>query len=295
MGYNKDNFLEGSLTDFIDFERISEGLPKTEDEQPLPYYERDDYKAAGKLEGKVAIVTGGNSGIGRAVSIAYVREGAKVVIAFYGDQEGAEETKARLEELGGEVLLSKGDIGDADYCETLVQKTIDRFGRLDIVVNNASMQKPEDSLKDITDESMEKTFKTNIFGMMRLARAALPHLSLGSAIINTTSSTAYEGNALLIDYSATKGAIVSFTRSLSMNLAKEGIRVNAVAPGPIWTPLITETFPHESVKTFGKNTPMDRPGQPAEMASAYVFLACNDSSYMTGQVLHLNGGVIVNG
>lgn len=295
MGYNKDNFLEGSLTDFIDFERISEGLPKTEDEQPLPYYERDDYKAAGKLEGKVAIVTGGNSGIGRAVSIAYVREGAKVVIAFYGDQEGAEETKARLEELGGEVLLSKGDIGDADYCETLVQKTIDRFGRLDIIVNNASMQKPEDSLKDITDESMEKTFKTNIFGMMRLARAALSHLSLGSAIINTTSSTAYEGNALLIDYSATKGAIVSFTRSLSMNLAKEGIRVNAVAPGPIWTPLITETFPHESVKTFGKNTPMDRPGQPAEMASAYVFLACNDSSYMTGQVLHLNGGVIVNG
>ncbi|MCQ4091163.1 SDR family oxidoreductase [Exiguobacterium indicum] len=295
MGYNKDNFLEGSLTDFIDFERISEGLPKTEDEQPLPYYERDDYKAAGKLEGKVAIVTGGNSGIGRAVSIAYVREGAKVVIAFYGDQEGAEETKARLEELGGEVLLSKGDIGDADYCETLVQKTIDRFGRLDIIVNNASMQKPEDSLKDITDESMEKTFKTNIFGMMRLARAALPHLSLGSAIINTTSSTAYEGNALLIDYSATKGAIVSFTRSLSMNLAKEGVRVNAVAPGPIWTPLITETFPHESVKTFGKNTPMDRPGQPAEMASAYVFLACNDSSYMTGQVLHLNGGVIVNG
>lgn len=295
MGYNKDNFLEGSLTDFIDFERISEGLPKTEDEQPLPYYERDDYKAAGKLEGKVAIVTGGNSGIGRAVSIAYVREGAKVVIAFYGDQEGAEETKARLEELGGEVLLSKGDIGDADYCETLVQKTIDRFGRLDIIVNNASMQKPEDSLKNITDESMEKTFKTNIFGMMRLARAALPHLSLGSAIINTTSSTAYEGNALLIDYSATKGAIVSFTRSLSMNLAKEGIRVNAVAPGPIWTPLITETFPHESVKTFGKNTPMDRPGQPAEMASAYVFLACNDSSYMTGQVLHLNGGVIVNG
>lgn len=295
MGYNKDNFLEGSLTDFIDFERISEQLPKTEDAQPLPYYERDDYKAAGKLEGKVAIVTGGNSGIGRAVSIAYVREGAKVVIAFYGDQEGAEETKARLEELGGEVLLSKGDIGEADYCETLVQKTIDRFGRLDIVVNNASMQKPEDSLKDITDESMEKTFKTNIFGMMRLARAALPHLSLGSAIINTTSSTAYEGNALLIDYSATKGAIVSFTRSLSMNLAKEGIRVNAVAPGPIWTPLITETFPHESVKTFGKNTPMDRPGQPAEMASAYVFLACNDSSYMTGQVLHLNGGVIVNG
>ncbi|MEI4462298.1 SDR family oxidoreductase [Exiguobacterium indicum] len=295
MGYNKDNFLEGSLTDFIDFERISEGLPKTEDEQPLPYYERDDYKAAGKLEGKVAIVTGGNSGIGRAVSIAYVREGAKVVIAFYGDQEGAEETKARLEELGGEVLLSKGDIGDADYCETLVQKTVDHFGRLDIIVNNASMQKPEDSLKDITDESMEKTFKTNIFGMMRLARAALPHLSLGSAIINTTSSTAYEGNALLIDYSATKGAIVSFTRSLSMNLAKEGIRVNAVAPGPIWTPLITETFPHESVKTFGKNTPMDRPGQPAEMASAYVFLACNDSSYMTGQVLHLNGGVIVNG
>lgn len=295
MGYNKDNFLEGSLTDFIDFERISEQLPKTEDEQPLPYYERDDYKAAGKLEGKVAIVTGGNSGIGRAVSIAYVREGAKVVIAFYGDQEGAEETKARLEELGGEVLLSKGDIGDAEYCETLVQKTIDRFGRLDIIVNNASMQKPEDSLKEITDESMEKTFKTNIFGMMRLARAALPHLSLGSAIINTTSSTAYEGNALLIDYSATKGAIVSFTRSLSMNLAKEGIRVNAVAPGPIWTPLITETFPHESVKTFGKNTPMDRPGQPAEMASAYVFLACNDSSYMTGQVLHLNGGVIVNG
>ena len=295
MGYNKDNFLEGSLTDFIDFERISEQLPKTEDAQPLPYYERDDYKAAGKLEGKVAIVTGGNSGIGRAVSIAYVREGAKVVIAFYGDQEGAEETKARLEELGGEVLLSKGDIGDADYCETLVQKTIDRFGRLDIIVNNASMQKPEDSLKDITDESMEKTFKTNIFGMMRLARAALPHLSLGSAIINTTSSTAYEGNALLIDYSATKGAIVSFTRSLSMNLAKEGIRVNAVAPGPIWTPLITETLPHESVKTFGKNTPMDRPGQPAEMASAYVFLACNDSSYMTGQVLHLNGGVIVNG
>ncbi|WP_294747776.1 SDR family oxidoreductase [uncultured Exiguobacterium sp.] len=295
MGYNKDNFLEGSLTDFIDFERISEQLPKTEDEQPLPYYERDDYKAAGKLEGKVAIVTGGNSGIGRAVSIAYVREGAKVVIAFYGDQEGADETKVRLEELGGEVLLSKGDIGDADYCEALVQKTIDRFGRLDIIVNNASMQKPEDSLKDITDESMEKTFKTNIFGMMRLARAALPHLSLGSAIINTTSSTAYEGNALLIDYSATKGAIVSFTRSLSMNLAKEGIRVNAVAPGPIWTPLITETFPHESVKTFGKNTPMDRPGQPAEMASAYVFLACNDSSYMTGQVLHLNGGVIVNG
>ena len=197
MGYNKDNFLEGTLNDFINFEKVSEGLPKTEDQQPLPYYERDDYRAAGKLKGKVAIVTGGNSGIGRAISIAYTLEGAKIVIAFYGDQEGAEETKARLEELGGEVLLSQGDIGDGAYCEELVKKTIDRFGRLDIVVNNASMQKPEDSLLDITDESMEKTFKTNIFGMMRLARAALPHLTLGSAIINTTSSTAYEGNSAL--------------------------------------------------------------------------------------------------
>jgi len=295
MGYNKDNFLKGSLDDFIHYEERSKSLPKTEENQPLPYYEREDYLAAGKLKDKVAIITGGNSGIGRAVAIAFVLEGAKVVIAYHSDTEGAEETQARLEELGGDVMVSKGNIGDAAYCEELVKKTVDRFGKLDIVVNNASMQKPEKSLLDITDESMEKTFQTNIFGMMRLARAALKHLKPGGAIINTTSSTAYEGNDQLIDYSSTKGAIVSFTRSLSMNLAKEGIRVNGVAPGPIWTPLITETFPDESVKTFGKNTPMDRPGQPAELAAAFVFLACNDSSYMTGQVLHLNGGVIING
>lgn len=266
-----------------------------EEMNPRPEYE-GNYKAAGKLKGKVALITGGDSGIGRAVAVAYAKEGADVAIVYLNENEDAKQTKQEVEQEGRKCVLISGDLGNESFAKQAVQQTVDQLGGLDILINNAAEQHPQEEITDITAEQLEKTFRTNIFAMFFVTQAAMPHLKKGSAIINTASVTAYRGNPQLIDYSATKGAIVSFTRALSMNIVgKKGIRVNAVAPGPIWTPLIPSTFDKEQVAQFGGNTPMQRPGQPEELAPAYVFLGCDDSSYISGQVLHINGGEIVNG
>ncbi|PZE20157.1 SDR family oxidoreductase [Paenibacillus xerothermodurans] len=253
------------------------------------------YKGSGKLQGKIAIITGGDSGIGKAAAVCYAAEGADLAIVYLNEDKDAQETARLIEEQGRQCLLIAGDIGDEEFCQRAVKQTIEKFGKLDILVNNAAEQHPQQSIEDITQEQLEKTFRTNIFSMFYLTKAALPHLKEGSVIINTASITAYKGNPTLLDYSSTKGAIVAFTRSLSMNLAEKGIRVNGVAPGPIWTPLIPSTFDAEKVSKFGANTPMKRPGQPEELGPAYVFLASDDSSYVSGQFLHINGGDIVNG
>lgn len=263
--------------------------------QPLPKFDSETYRPAGKLTDKVAIITGGDSGIGRAAAVAYAKEGADVVIVYLDEHEDAKLTARHVEQAGRRCLLLAGDIGDSAFCADVVRQTMERFGRLDILVNNAAEQHPQDKLEDITDEQLERTFRTNIFAMFYLTKAALPHLKKGAAIINTASVTAYRGSPKLLDYSATKGAIVAFTRSLATNVAGSGIRVNGVAPGPIWTPLIPSTFEETEVATFGADTPMQRPGQPEELAPAYVYLACDDSSYMTGQMLHINGGEVING
>ena len=262
---------------------------------PRPDYKAEEYKAAGKLEGKVAMISGADSGIGRAVAVTYAKEGADVVVLYLDQREDAEETRREIEKLGRRCLTIAGDIGDPAFCRKAVEQAMSTFGHLDILVNNAAEQHPQQRLEDISDEQWERTFRTNIFGMFLLTKAALPHLQSGAAIINTTSITAYKGNPTLIDYSTTKGAITAFTRSLSLNLVSRGIRLNAVAPGPIWTPLIPSTFNEKTVSEFGANTPMGRPGQPEELAPAYVYLACNDSSYVSGQVMHINGGSVVNG
>ncbi|MEH7249067.1 SDR family oxidoreductase [Neobacillus niacini] len=263
---------------------------------PPPETMNPEYKGSAKLKGKNVIITGGDSGIGRAVSIAFAKEGANVAIVYLSESNDAEEAKQLVEEQGGRCLLLSGDIGDESFCQEAVQQTVDEFGGLDIVVNNAGEQHPQESILDISSEQLEKTFRTNIFSMFHLTKAALPHLKEGSAIINTTSVTAYKGHPTLVDYSSTKGAITVFTRSLALQLAEKGIRVNGVAPGPIWTPLIPSTFTEEEVSKFGQNTPMKRPGQPEELAPAYVYLASNiDSSFVTGQILHVNGGTILNG
>jgi len=270
--------------------------PGTESEMhPRPEYKAEDYKAAGKLQGKVAVISGADSGIGRAVAVVYAKEGADVVVLYLDQPEDAEETRRQVEQLGRQCLTLAGDVADATYCRLVVDQTMAKWGRLDVLVNNAGEQHPQDRLEDISEEQWERTFRTNIFGMFQLTKAALPSMKEGGVIINTTSVTAYKGNPKLIDYSSTKGAITAFTRSLSMNLASRGIRVNAVAPGPIWTPLIPSTFDEDTVAHFGASTPMGRPGQPEEVAPAYVYLACSDSSYMSGQVLHVNGGTVVNG
>ncbi|WP_310549797.1 SDR family oxidoreductase [Paenibacillus glufosinatiresistens] len=262
---------------------------------PRPKYEPAAYKAAGKLTGKAALITGGDSGIGRAVAVAFAKEGADIAIAYLNEHSDAEETKRQVEQEGRKCLLIAGDLGSETFCQDLIKQTLEGLGKLDILINNAAEQHPQPSLTDITAEQLERTFRTNIFSMFYLTKAALPHLKDGSAIVNTTSITAYRGSPQLLDYSSTKGAILSFTRSLSMNLAEKGIRVNAVAPGPIWTPLIPSTFDEKKVSEFGTTQPMKRPGQPEELAPAYVYLASGDSSYVTGQVIHVNGGEIVNG
>ena len=261
---------------------------------PEPEYIKKDYCASGKLKGKVAIVTGGDSGIGRAIAIAYATEGADVVIQYLDEHVDAKETKKLVEDYDRNCLLIAGDLRDEKFCKSIVAKTIKRFGRLDVLVNNAAEQFPHDDFLDIKTKQLIDTFRVNIFPIFHIIQAAIPYLKKGSSIINTASVTAYRGSDHLVDYSATKGAIVTLTRSLSKQLIKKGIYVNAVAPGPIWTPLIASTFSAKEVKEFGTNTPMGRAGQPSEVSPCYVFLASNDSSYMSGQVLHPNGGEIIN-
>lgn len=262
---------------------------------PVPEYIRADYKGSNKLDGKVAIITGGDSGIGRATSVHFAREGADIVVIYLEEHEDAAETKKLVEQEGKQCLLVDGDIGDATFCEAAVTKTVDKLKKIDILVNNAAEQHPQSDFLNISIQQLEKTFRTNIFGMFYMTKAVLPHLKPGSAIVNTSSITAYAGSKDLIDYSATKGAITSFTRSLSQSLVDKGIRVNAVAPGPIWTPLIPSTFDVEKVGSFGADSPIKRPGETKELAPAYVYLASDDASYVTGQMIHVNGGTIVNG
>lgn len=261
---------------------------------PKPISMRDSYVGSGKLMGKVALITGGDSGIGRAVALHFAAEEANVAISYLEEDADASETKTLVESQGQRCILLKGDIGDEPFCQELVNRTVEELGRLDILVNNAAEQHPQKSLEDITAEQLEATFRTNIFSFFYLTKASQPHLQEGSSVINTTSVTAYKGSPELLDYSSTKGAVVAFTRSLSQAWAEKGIRVNAVAPGPIWTPLIPATFEPEKVDEFGKDTPLGRVGQPSEVAPAYVFLASEDASYITGQVLHPNGGTVVN-
>ncbi len=284
---------------------MSDVLEPMLDEDELPGHESElqpkpdwgpRYEGSNRLKGKVALVTGGDSGIGRAVAALFAREGADVAIVYLCEHDDAEKSREIVEKEGCKALTIAGDLGDKAFCEQAVERTVTEFGQLDILVNNAGEQHWAKDIRDISEEQLRRTFQTNIFSMFYLTQAARPHLKKGSTIINCTSVTMYKGSDDLLDYSATKGAITAFTRSLSENLIEDGIRVNAVAPGPIWTPL--NPFggqPPEDVKDFGKNTPMGRPGEPNEVAPAFLFLACEDSSYMSGQVLHPNGGVIVNG
>src|SRR5216110_2174942 len=263
--------------------------------KPRPRAEDKKHRGSGKLQGKVAIITGGDSGIGRAVAIAFAKEGADISVIYLEERKDANETKRLVEENGSKCLLIEGDVGEEEFCRKAVEQTVKEFSKIDILVNNAAEQHPQESIEKITEKQLERTFRTNIFSFFFMTKAVMKHLNKGSAIINTTSVTAYKGSAHLLDYSSSKGAIVAFTRSLSQAVADKGIRVNGVAPGPIWTPLIPSTFPAEEVEVFGSDVPLGRPGQPEEIAPSFVFLASDDSSYMSGQILHPNGGTVVNG
>jgi NAD(P)-dependent dehydrogenase (short-subunit alcohol dehydrogenase family) len=278
-------------TDVLVPEIHEDALPGSEAKlEPKPDWQ-PRYPGSGRLKDKVAIVTGGDSGIGRAVAALFAREGADVAIVYLCEHEDAAKSKEIVEEEGRRAITIAGDIGSKEFCDDAVKRTVDAFGRLDILVNNAGEQHPDKDIRTITEEQLRRTFQTNIFGMFFMTQAARPHLRKGAAIVNCTSVTMYKGSPQLLDYSSTKGAITAFTRSLAKNLVKDGIRVNAVAPGPIWTPL--NPFggqPPEEIKDFGKDSPMGRPGQPNEVAPSFLFLACEDASYMTGQVLHPDGG-----
>lgn len=262
---------------------------------PRPISINPSYIPSGKLGQKVALISGGDSGIGRAVSLLFAQEGADIGIIYLNEHDDANITKGDIEKLGRRCLLIAGDVGNEQFCQQAVNQVIKELGHLDILINNAAEQHVQTTLENISAEQLERTFRTNIFSCFYLTKASLPHLKSGSTIINTASITAYEGNKLLMDYAASKGAIVTFTRSLSQSLVGTGIRVNGVAPGPIWTPLIPASFNEQHVVKFGQDTPMQRAGQPAEVAPAYLFLASQDSSYMSGQIMHVNGGTIVNG
>ncbi|WP_312093575.1 SDR family oxidoreductase [Aminipila sp.] len=257
---------------------------------PKPVFNNPNYIGTGKLKGKVALVTGGDSGIGRAASLAFAKEGADLCIIYYNEHEDAQITKSYIESQGRKCLLFAGDVRNEAFCRKAVSDCVAELGSLDVLVNNAGVQFPQTSIEDISMEQMETTFQINFFGIFLMTKIALPYLKCGSSIINTTSVTAYVGNDELIDYSSTKGAIVSFTRAMARSLVSKGIRVNAVAPGPIWTPLQPASWPADRIETFGSDTPMKRAGQPVELAPTYVYLACDDSSYVTGQVLHVDGG-----
>lgn len=261
---------------------------------PRPQIEGKNYRAAGKLQDKVALITGGDSGIGAATAIHFAREGAHVVLAYLKEQQDADHVRRLVEQQGRQCAAISGDVGDDSFCRQLIDDTLARFGKLDILVNNAAEQHSASTLEDIPNDQLERTFRTNIFAYFYLTRAALPHLKEGARIINTTSVTAYRGSAHLLDYASTKGAIVSFTRSLSQQLAPRKILVNGVAPGPVWTPLIPSSGSAQSIPQFGRDVPLGRAAQPEEIAPCYVFLASEDSSYMTGQVLHPNGGEVIN-
>jgi NAD(P)-dependent dehydrogenase (short-subunit alcohol dehydrogenase family) len=277
-------------------EKQEQDLPGIEEKmKPEPVYDNPAVKGSGKLAGKVAFISGADSGIGRAVAILFAKEGADIINVYLNEHEDAKKTKKEIEKYGKKCLLLPGDISQESFCNEAVGKAVAEFGRIDILVNNAATQVEQKNLTDISTEQLLKTFSTNIFSMFWITKAALPHLKPGSAIVNTTSVTAYRGSGTLMDYSSTKGAIVAFTRSLASNLVEKGIRVNAVAPGPIWTPLIVASFDAEKSAKHGSDSPMKRSGEPVEVAPSYLFLACNDySSYITGQVLHPNGGEVVN-
>lgn len=266
---------------------------KEHEMMPEPEYIKPGYKGSEKLQDKVALITGGDSGIGRSAAVHFAREGASVCIVYKDEDKDAEKTKSIIEHEGQNCLLIKGDIQSEKFCENAVKSCVDKLGKLDILVNNAAVQYPEVSIADITSEQLKETFGVNIFAMFSLTKAALPHLKKGSRIINSTSVTAYRGSHHLVDYASTKGAITAFTRSLAKQLAEKGILVNGVAPGPIWTPLIPASF--DKVSDFGKDTPLGRPGQPSEVGPAYVFLASEDATYITGQIIHINGGEVVGG
>ncbi len=271
-------------------------LPGSEQKMhPKPISDDPGYKGSGQLKDKVALITGGDSGIGKAVAILFAKEGAKIAIGYLSEDEDARETRDIINDYGGEVILLRGNIASREVCDQIVRDTVERFGRIDVLVNNAGLQHTAKTITEITDEHLEETFAVNILAMFRITRAAMPHMKEGSCIINTTSITAYEGSPELIDYSATKGAIVAFTRSLAKNVHDKKIRVNGVAPGPIWTPLIPASFDPERTEKHGSKAPMERPGQPVEIAPSYLFLATKASSYMSGQILHPNGGTVVNG
>jgi len=263
--------------------------------RPQPRSGAREYIGCGKLRGKIALITGGDSGIGRAVAVLLAKEGADIAVVYFNEHRDARKTKRLVEAEGRKCLLLAGDVGREKFCKDAVQRTRRELGSINILVNNAAEQHPQERITKITEKQLERTFRTNIFSMFFMTKAAMPHFKNGGNIINTASVTAYQGSPELLDYSSTKGAIVAFTRSLSQALAEKKIRVNAVAPGPIWTPLIPSTFPAKEVATFGSDTPLGRAGEPEEVATCFVFLASDDSSYMTGQVLHPNGGRVVNG
>ncbi|SDJ80894.1 SDR family oxidoreductase [Sediminibacillus albus] len=282
---------------------LSDGIPTQQQSRqpgletemdPKPIFEVESHVGSGKLKDRVALITGGDSGIGKAVAIGYAKEGAHVAIAYLDEHEDAKNTKQRIEQEGVKCTLHPGDIGDEKFCEELVEDVVNQHGKLDILVNNAARQEVKQNIREISPEQLRRTFDVNFFSMFYLTQAAIPHLKTGSSIINTASINAYVGNKQLVDYTSTKGAIVAFTRSMAKELAADGIRVNGVAPGPIWTPLIPATIPEDQISEFGANTPLGRPGQPADHVGSYILLASDEGAYMTGQFVHINGGMFTS-